>query len=92
MDPQARATRQWLQRQFHSSGFQLENAALTRLVVEIQACEEPEEFLCALLDEIDNGVRRRSLRGRVRARAPLLSHLASHQPTHPRAQSARTAA
>ena len=57
MDAQARARKQWLQKQFTSSGVQLEPAALTKLVQVVQEVEKPEAFLHSLLDEIETGAR-----------------------------------
>ena len=50
---QARATKQWLQKQFQSSGIQTEPAALARLVTVIEEINDPERFLRELLDEIE---------------------------------------
>ena len=50
---QPRVTKQWLQKQFQSSGIQIEPAALTRLVGVVEEVEDPEQFLHELLDEIE---------------------------------------
>ena len=50
---QARARKQWLQKQFQSSGIQAEPAALTKLVDIVEQLDDPEAFLHELLDEIE---------------------------------------
>jgi hypothetical protein len=50
---QPRVTKQWLQKQFQSSGIQIEPAALIRLVGVVEEVEDPEQFLHELLDEIE---------------------------------------
>ena len=46
-----RATRQWLQKQFRTSGLQLDAAALGHLVENIQDLDDPEDFVHQLMDE-----------------------------------------
>jgi hypothetical protein len=55
MDAQSRARKQWLQKQFTSSGVQLDPAALNKLVTIVADVEDPEKFLGTLLDEIETG-------------------------------------
>ena len=50
---QARVTKQWLQRQFQSSGIQIEPTALVQLMTVVEEIDDPERFLHALLDEIE---------------------------------------
>lgn len=50
---QPRVTKQWLQKQFQSSGIQIEPAALTKLVGVVEEVDDPEQFLHELLDEIE---------------------------------------
>lgn len=50
---QARVTKQWLQKQFQSSGIQTEPAALAKLVDVVEQIDDPESFLHELLDEIE---------------------------------------
>lgn len=52
---ESRATRQWLQKQFRTSGLQLDAAALGHLVENIQDLEDPEEFIHRLMDEACSG-------------------------------------
>ena len=55
MDAQSRAKKQWLQKQFTSSGVQLDPAALNKLVMIVAEVDDPEKFLGTLLDEIETG-------------------------------------
>lgn len=50
---QPRVTKQWLQKQFQSSGIQIEPAALIRLIGVVEEVDDPEQFLHELLDEIE---------------------------------------
>lgn len=50
---QSRATRQWLQKQFQSSGIQIEPAALAKLVTIVETVDNPEALLSLILDEIE---------------------------------------
>lgn len=59
---QLRATRVWLQKQFKTSGIQLDPAALEQLVEVVQDVPDPEEYVHALIEEVEAG--------RARARAP----------------------
>ena len=56
MDP-LRATRQWLQKQFKTSGIQLDSAALARLVREVQDVEDPEDYVHAFIEEVETSER-----------------------------------
>ena len=47
------ATRQWLQKQFQSSGIQIDSSSLKQLAKTIEATTNPEDLLAALLDEIE---------------------------------------
>lgn len=49
------AKQRWLQKQFQTSGIQLEPAALGRLVSVIDDVDKPEELVQTLLDEIEGG-------------------------------------
>jgi hypothetical protein len=49
------ASKQWLQRQFQSSGIKVDSAALTELASFVENIDEPEQFLDAVLDEIERG-------------------------------------
>lgn len=50
------ATRQWLQRQFQTSGIQIESAALTELAKTVEVTSNAEEMLSSLLDEIESSM------------------------------------
>jgi len=50
---QARVTKQWLQKQFQSSGIQAEPAALARLAEVLDQSDDAEHFLHSLLDDIE---------------------------------------
>jgi len=50
------ATRQWLQKQFQSSGIQIDSASLKQLAKTIEATTNPEDLLAALLDEIETSM------------------------------------
>jgi len=55
MQDQLRATKVWLQRQFKTSGVQLEPAALQRLVQAVQDVPDPEQYVHSLIEEIAEG-------------------------------------
>lgn len=54
MDQQLRATRLWLQKQFRAAGLQLEPGALERLVGAVQEVPDPEEWVHALIEEVES--------------------------------------
>lgn len=53
MQDQLRATKLWLQKQFKTSGIQLEPAALALLVDAVQDVEDPEAYVHSLIEEIE---------------------------------------
>ncbi|KAI3430534.1 hypothetical protein D9Q98_005127 [Chlorella vulgaris] len=53
MQDQLRATKLWLQKQFKTSGIQLDPRALEQLVQAVQDVPDPEEFVHSLIDEIE---------------------------------------
>ncbi|KAL4422834.1 hypothetical protein ABPG75_009031 [Micractinium tetrahymenae] len=53
MQDQLRATKLWLQKQFKTSGIQLEPAALESLVNAVQDVEDPETYVHSLIEEIE---------------------------------------
>ena len=55
MGDEAKARKQWLQKQFRSSSIQVEPAALTKLAQVVADVDKPEDFLKTLLDEIETG-------------------------------------
>lgn len=55
MQDQLRATKLWLQKQFKTSGIQLDPAALEELVRAVQDVPDPAEFVDSLIDEIETG-------------------------------------
>lgn len=55
MQDQLRATKLWLQKQFKTSGIQLEPAALALLVDAVQDVEDPEAYVHSLIEEIEAG-------------------------------------
>jgi hypothetical protein len=55
MQEQLRATKLWLQKQFRTSGIQLDPQALEQLVQVVQDVPDPEEFVHSLIDEIETG-------------------------------------
>jgi hypothetical protein len=55
MQDQLRATKLWLQKQFKTSGIQLDPRALEQLVQAVQDVPDPEEFVHSLIDEIETG-------------------------------------
>ena len=55
MQDQLRATKLWLQKQFKTSGIQLDPAALEQLVEAVQDVPDPEEYVHSLLEEIESG-------------------------------------
>ncbi len=55
MQDQLRATKLWLQKQFKTSGIQLEPAALASLVDAVQDVEDPEAYVHSLIEEIEAG-------------------------------------
>lgn len=63
---QLRATKLWLQKQFKTSGIQLDPAALDELVRAVQDVDDPLAFVESLIEEIESGVRG----GRPGKRAP----------------------
>eukprot|EP00887_Chlorella_sp_A99_P007226 scaffold2.g7226.t1 len=54
MDEQ-RAVRLWVQKQFKTSGFQLEVGALDGLIRAVQHVDDPEEYVHSLIEEIEAG-------------------------------------
>ncbi len=54
MQEQRRATKLWLQKQFRTSGIQLDPQALEQLVQVVQDVSDPEEFVHTLIDEIQS--------------------------------------
>lgn len=52
---QLRATRIWVQKQFQTSGLQLEPAALEELVRAVQDVPDPEEYVHSLIEEVETG-------------------------------------
>lgn len=48
-------SRQWLQKQFQSTGIQIEGAALKALASIIEEAEEPEQIVHQLLDKVETG-------------------------------------
>ncbi|KFM28498.1 DNA polymerase epsilon subunit 2 [Auxenochlorella protothecoides] len=67
---ESRATRVWLQKQFRTSGLQLDPGALSYLVDAVQGLHDPEEYIHRIMDEASAGAQRRltleSLEGLVR--------------------------
>ena len=59
MQDQLRATKLWLQKQFKTSGIQLDPAALEELVRAVQDVPDPEEYVHSLIEEIETGGRAR---------------------------------
>jgi hypothetical protein len=57
MDHQLRATRNWLQKQFKTSGIQLDPKALDRLVIAAQDAADPEQLVHGIIDEIETSER-----------------------------------
>ena len=57
MQDQLRATKLWLQKQFKTSGIQLDPAALEELVRAVQDVPDPEEYVHSLIEEIETGGR-----------------------------------
>ena len=57
MAQNGRLTKQWLQRQFQSSGIQAEPAALTKLAQVLEEVDDAEGLLHALLDEVESSKR-----------------------------------
>ena len=55
MQDQLRATKLWLQKQFKTSGIQLDPAALEELVRAVQDVPDPEEYVHSLIEEIETG-------------------------------------
>lgn len=55
MQDQLRATKVWLQRQFKTTGVQLEPAALQQLVQAVQDVPDPEQYVHSLIEEIAEG-------------------------------------
>ncbi len=57
MQDQLRATKLWLQKQFKTSGIQLDPAALDELVRAVQDVDDPLAFVDSLIEEIESGGR-----------------------------------
>lgn len=68
MQDQLRATKLWLQKQFKTSGIQLDPAALDELVRAVQDVDDPLAYVDSLIEEIESG----GWAGRLRRRAPPL--------------------
>lgn len=52
---ESRATRVWLQKQFRTSGLQLDPGALSYLVEAVQGLHDPEEYIHRIMDEASAG-------------------------------------
>ena len=55
MQDQLRATKVWLQKQFKTSGIQLDPAALEELVRAVQDVPDPEEYVHSVIEEVETG-------------------------------------
>ena len=69
MQDQLRATKLWLQKQFKTSGIQLDPAALDELVRAVQDVDDPLAFVDSLIEEIESGGRPWGRAGEPRRRA-----------------------